>query len=126
VRPVSFSDRTSLYSRAKIGFNIHWDEFGLGNQRLYMLPANGVMQISDCEDHLHRVFEVGREIEGYRTSDELLDKLSFYLAHPDKREAIARAGYRRVMRDYRFTPILGHVAELIRSGMQRIGWRRGA
>ena len=45
-------ERVELYQRSRIGFNVHWNEYGLGNQRLYHLPANGVMQICDCADSL--------------------------------------------------------------------------
>jgi spore maturation protein CgeB len=122
IRSVSFDERRSLYQRARIGFNIHWNEYGLGNQRLYHLPANGVMQISDCAEHLHRVFEVGREIEAYRNVDELIDKLRFYLARPEERERIALAGFRRTMKEYRFGPLLRRAADLIGDGMRRVGW----
>jgi len=123
-RPVSFADRVSLYQRAAIGFNVHWNEYGLGNQRLYHLPANGVMQISDCADHLERVYSVGTEVVGYRGADELIDTLRHYLSHDHERALIARAGYERVMRDYRFVALTRQAARLMRAGMDRLGWRR--
>ena len=122
VRPLSFEQRVALYQRAKIGFNIHWNEFGLGNQRLYQLPANGVMQISDCVSHLDRIFKVDDEVVGYRSAEELIEKLHYYLEHDAERQAIARAGYRRTMADYRFGTVTRRAAELIRAGMGRIGW----
>src|SRR5262249_50184457 len=85
VRAISFAERTRIYQRAKIGFNIHWDEYGLGNQRLYLLPANGVMQISDCADSVGEIFEVGREVETYRSADELIAKIELYLREDGKR-----------------------------------------
>ena len=72
VSPVSLGRRVELYQRARIGFNVHWSEHGLGNQRLYHLPANGVMQICDCADSLARVFEPEQEIVGYRGADDLI------------------------------------------------------
>jgi spore maturation protein CgeB len=126
VSPVGFGARVALYQRAKIGFNIHWNEYGLGNQRLYHLPANGVMQISDCADHLHRVFEPGREIIGYHRASDLIEKLKYFLEHESEREAIARQGYRRTMRDYRFELVARQAGLLIRQGMERIGWKRSA
>jgi spore maturation protein CgeB len=123
-RPLSFADRVNLYQRAAIGFNVHWNEYGLGNQRLYHLPANGVMQISDCADHLERVYSVGTEVVGYRGADELIEKLRYYLSHDQERSCIAKAGYQRVMRDYRFGPLTRRAATLMRAGMDRLGWRR--
>ncbi len=122
VTPVGLAERVAFYQRARIGLNIHWNEHGLGNQRLYHLPANGVMQISDCAADLHRIFEPGREIVGYRGADDLIDKLKYFLQHDDERERIARQGYRRTMRDYRFADVMRRAGTLIERGMARIGW----
>lgn len=125
VKPVSFPERVRLYQRAKIGFNVHWNNYGLGNQRLYQLPANGVMQICDCPDYLNQVFQVGEEIISFNNPDDLIDKIKYYLNHEDERRAIALAGYRRAMRDYRIGPVTRQAAKLMQQGMHRIGWRPG-
>lgn len=124
VSPLSLADRVAIYQRSKIGFNIHWNEYGLGNQRLYHLPANGVMQISDCASHLGRIFVPDREVVGYKGTGDLIEKLFYYLEHDDERRDIARAGYRRTMADYRFGTVSRRAAELIRAGMERIGWSK--
>ena len=112
-----------LYNRAKIGFNIHWNDYGLGNQRLYHLPANGVMQISDCSEHLERIYKVAEEIVGYRDLDDLISKLHYYLEHGDERQEIAMRGCQRTMKNYRFGPVARQGGLLIRQGMARIGWK---
>jgi len=122
VSQISMQERVRLYQRSKIGFNIHWNEFGLGNQRLFHLPANGVMQICDCPAHLDRVFRVGKEVEAYGSPDELIDKLRYYLDHDTERIDIARAGYTRTMAEYRFAPLTRRIGTLIEAGMARIGW----
>lgn len=122
VHPVGLRDRVDLYQRSRIGINIHWNEHGLGNQRLYHLPANGVMQISDCPQHLHTVYEPGREVVGYESTDDLIDKVKHYLQNDHEREMIARNGYRRVMSEYRFARVTKRAADLIRDGMARVQW----
>jgi hypothetical protein len=48
VRKLAFEAYVPLYQRAKIGFNVHnRGKFTVGGYRLFDLPANGVMQISD-------------------------------------------------------------------------------
>lgn len=122
VRPISIPERVRLYQRAKIGFNIHWSEYGLGNQRLFHLPANGVMQICDCPAYLGRVFEVGREVVVYNTPDELIDKLRYYLEHDAERIAFAKRSFARTMAEYRFASITRRAGELIEKGMEKLGW----
>ena len=117
MRRVSFPERTRLHQRAKIGFNVHWNEHGLGNQRLYYLPANGVMQICDSQQYLGKVFEVGKEVETYRDTDELIQKIRYYVEHDDERKKIALGGYRRTIKEYRFSDILRKSADYIIDGM---------
>lgn len=126
VRPVSFEQRRNLFQRSRIGFNIHWNEYGLGNQRLYQLPANGVFQLSDCADHLHHVYEPGREVEPYRSAGELIEKIRYYLEHNAERERQVRAAHERVVREYRFREVTRRAATLIVEGMQRIGYDAAA
>lgn len=51
-------------------------------------------------DEITEFYDVGREIETYRTVDELVDKTRFYLAHPDAAEKLREAGYLRALRDH--------------------------
>jgi len=123
IRTLPFADYVRLYQRAKIGINIHnRGDYSVGNYRLFDLPANGVMQISDGGDNLKRFFEVGREIEAYSGLVDLLDKVRWYLAHDEERTAIARNGYRRVLREYRIADVLHRGADLIERGMKRRAW----
>jgi spore maturation protein CgeB len=124
VNPVSLPERVALYQRAKIGVNLHYDQFTLGNQRLYHLPANGVMQISDCASGMSRVYEPGSEIIACDDTDQIIDSVRHYLEHDDQRRAIAAAGHRRVMRDYRFRETTRRAGKLMKAGLESI--RRSA
>jgi len=117
VSAAPFEQYVPLYSKAKIGINIHVrGDYTVGNYRLFELPANAVMQISDGGDHLNSFFEVGEEIIGHSHSD-LIDKVNYYLEHDDERRAIARAGYRRVMRDHRLRIRMRQAADLLEHAM---------
>ncbi len=115
VRPIHQSAYVSLYHRAKLGFNLHnRGKYTVGSYRLFELPANGVMQLSDGDEHLGAFFSEGDEIRSYRDADDLIDKIRYYLQHDVQRERIARNAYRRVMRDYRIGHLLHRAAGLIR------------
>lgn len=122
VTPVRFEQYVPLYQRSAIGINVHLRaEFTVGSYRLFELPGNGVMQISDGGEHLNDFFEVGKEIVGYRDADDLVDQLEFYLRNDEARQAIALAGHRRALRDHRFRHRMIQAVALIRSGLQEVG-----
>lgn len=118
VRPIAQSEYVPLYQRAKIGFNVHnRGKFTVGSYRLFELPANGAMQLSDGDEYLGTFFDEGREVVGYNDADDLIDKIRHYLTKDAERERIARNAYRRVMRDYRIEHLLHRAANIIREAL---------
>ena len=97
--PATQSEVVGLYTRSKIGWNLHHST-GPCNTRLLELPANGVLQICDNQKFLGPIFELDREIVGFDTIEDCIDKTRHYLAHDDERRRIAAAGRERAMRDY--------------------------
>ncbi len=97
--PATQREVVELYARSKIGWNLHHST-GPCNTRLLELPANGVLQICDNQRFLGPIFEVDREIVGFETIEECIDKTRYYLAHDDERRRIAAAGRTRALRDY--------------------------
>jgi spore maturation protein CgeB len=122
IRPLAASRYVPLYQRAKIGFNVHnRGDYTVGSYRLFDLPGNGVMQLSDGGEYLESFFAVGEEIVGYTSPGELLDRIHYYLIHDDERQRIAVNGFRRVLRDHRVRQRLHQAAALIREGMRTRG-----
>ncbi|MBI5485924.1 MAG: glycosyltransferase family 1 protein [Deltaproteobacteria bacterium] len=118
VSKLPYDQVVPLYQRAKIGFNIHnRGKYTVGSYRLFNLPGNGVMQISDGGQYLDSFFRTGEEIAGYEGADELVEKLHYYLEHESERVEMARAGFRRVMREYRFRDCMKRIASCIAGGM---------
>jgi spore maturation protein CgeB len=118
VRPLAFADYVPFYQRAKIGINVHnRGDYTVGNYRLFDLPANGVMQISDGGEYLKQFYSVGEEVVAYQGADDLIDKVKYYLAHDTERERIALNGFRRVRKDYKISGLLIKAGDLIRKGM---------
>jgi len=58
--------------------------------------AGGFYLVEDMPEH-REFFAVGKEIDTWRTVDELIDKIRYYLAHDAERRAIADAGRRRAL-----------------------------
>lgn len=120
ITPIRFEEYVPLYQRARIGVNIHnRGDYTVGSFRLFDLPGNGVMQISDGGVYLERFFEPDREIVSYDGSDDLIRRVRYYLDHDVERKAIALAGHRRVMRDHRIKMRMLRAGELISDGIDQ-------
>lgn len=96
-RPVWGEELHALLSQSKIVLNITRTDFygaetGI-NLRIFEALAAGCFLLTDHCDELGELFRIGEEIETYRSSGELAEKVRHYLADPDARQAIAVAGH---------------------------------
>jgi len=58
--------------------------------------------LSSYTPGLELYFDIGKEIEVYRTLDELKTRIRYYLDHEDERHEIASKGQERTLRDYTY------------------------
>jgi spore maturation protein CgeB len=70
--------------------------------RLFEATGVGTMLLTDQKDNLHEMFDLGKEVAVYRSPEEGLEKIRYYLSHDAEREAIARAGQKRTLRDHTY------------------------
>ena len=100
-RPVWGEDLHQLLARAKIVLNItRTDFFGAEtgiNLRLFETLSAGRFLLTDYCEEIEDLFDVGSEIEVFRSSGELADKVRYYLENDDKRQAIARRGHEKFL-----------------------------
>ncbi len=104
VRSISQAEKTALYYRAKIGFNMHFSETPMEtcNMRMYEVPAHGMMLLCDkgaLNAHA-QIFQPDKEAVFYDSIEDAIEKVEYYLRHDEERERIARAGFARVHREY--------------------------
>jgi len=68
--------------------------------RHFEINACGGFQLSYYVEGLERHYRIGDEIALYASTEELVEKVRYYLKHEDEREAIALQGYERTMREH--------------------------
>jgi spore maturation protein CgeB len=100
---------------SQITLNRHIDvaENYANNMRLYEATGCGAMLITDHKDNLDELFKVGKEVEAYRTVDELVELIRYYSVHHNERERIAKAGQERTLSDYTYCNRMGELIDII-------------
>ncbi len=57
-----------------------------------------------------------REIAVYRDTDDLLEKIEYYLAHDEERERVRKAGYERFLKEHTMLSRLEAIFSRVLSG----------
>ncbi len=65
------------------------------DSRTFEIPACRVCMIAERSRKHEELFHEDQEAVFFETSADLLEKVRFYLAHPEQAKSIAAAGYRR-------------------------------
>jgi spore maturation protein CgeB len=63
---------------------------------------SGALYCTGYTDELAEMFEPDREVIVYRNEHELLDKVRFYLCHPELAQKVREAGRQRALRDHTY------------------------
>ncbi|GEM_PF-1933340 len=89
------------------------------NMRLFEVTGAGAFLLTDYQNNLQQFFELGVEIETFRDKNELLEKIHYYLNHPEQREAMARRGQERCLREYPMQARAKKLDEIFRQHLAR-------
>jgi len=108
--PVYGLKKTKIYNAAKIVLNIEDDEKQINaiSNRIPEVLLCGGFVITDWRRDLEKTQLVeGESLVTYRTLDELVDKVGFYLQHPEERKRISENGRRTVLNSLTYSHVAG-------------------
>lgn len=101
---ISEEEMIGVFSRSRINLGFASIDNANGLFRLkgrnFKIPMSGGLYFTQYRRELGDVYEIGREIVCYHTTDDLAERIKFYLSHPDKAEEIRRAGQRRAVNEH--------------------------
>ena len=114
---VAEEEKAKAFNAAKIVLNtMHYAEIDSVNARLFEVAGCGAFQISEYRDALRDFFEPETEVVTFHTRQELKEKIDYYLAHAEERNAIADRAYARAHGEHtyqhRLRQLLTTVADL--------------
>lgn len=115
--PASFTETASIFARSRISLNVQRFYAKNINDRLLNVPAAGGFLLTRLAEGVDELFEPDQEIAVYTSVEDLIDKVRFYLSHPEERRRITETAYRRVYGQYRFKQRLWEVLGI--SGLPR-------
>jgi hypothetical protein len=108
-------DMYNILHNAKIALNNHIniaDRFA-NNMRLYETTGVGTLLITDYKDNLPALFEPGSEVIVYRSAEECVELVTYYLTHEEERQAIASAGQQRTLREHTYLQRMQELVEIV-------------
>lgn len=109
---LSFDEMVGMFNRSKINLNLNNACDMTSKQikgRNFEVPSCGGFLLTGTAENLANYYEYNREIAIYSSTEEMVEKIRYYLANEGERQAIADAGYQRTMNEHtyeaRFTEI---------------------
>lgn len=92
-----------IYAGSKINLHIALKgiEGGTSQRVMDIMGAGGFVLSSYCTETAE-LFEEDKEIVMYRSPEELVEKVEYYLEHDEERKQIAKAGYEKVISCYTY------------------------
>jgi 2-polyprenyl-3-methyl-5-hydroxy-6-metoxy-1,4-benzoquinol methylase len=70
------------------------------NMRIFEATGSGAFLLTERYQNLDQFFEPEVEVATFTTEQELIEKIYYYLEHPEERAAIARRGQERCLSDH--------------------------
>jgi hypothetical protein len=104
-----------IFDKSLITLNHHIDVAGAyaGNARLFEATGIGTLLVTDWKKNLHEMFEPHKEVVAYRSVEECAEMVQYYLEHDEEREAIARAGQQRTLRDHTYYKRMQELVDIV-------------
>ncbi len=109
--PVSDDELIALYSRSQVslGFLEVYHQHDAGqvitrhlHLREFEAPMSGALYCTGYSNELAEFFDPEREVITYSNQFELLDKVRYYLAHPQQAALVRQAGHLRALKDHTY------------------------
>lgn len=119
-----FDEMTRTYSESRLVFNC--SVLNDLNMRVFEALGCGSLLITNdlSENGQDELFQDGVHLATYRTAEELLDKMKFYLKHDLLRERIAEAGMAEVKARHTYVDRMRTILEQMESGASRSSTKR--
>jgi spore maturation protein CgeB len=107
--PVPFTRICEVFSSHEVILNFSnvWSDGRAGSKliphvrlRDFEAPMCRTCFLTGHTDEIAEFYGIGKEIDTYNSAEEFVDKVRFYLSHPQAAEKLRQMGYQRARRDH--------------------------
>jgi spore maturation protein CgeB len=107
--PVPFTRICDVFSSHEVILNFSnvWSDGRAGSNliphvrlRDFEAPMCRTCFLTGYTDEITEFYAIGKEIDTYNSTEEFVDKVRFYLSHPQAAEQLRESGYQRARRDH--------------------------
>ncbi|MHB1011373.1 MAG: CgeB family protein [Desulfobacteria bacterium] len=110
-----YKELPSFYNVCTVNFNATNIQMGKAvNQRVFDVPACGAFLLTDHQESIEGLFDVGKEVVTYRDRGEIADLARFYLGNGRAREAVAKKGHDRVLGEHTYRHRIDEIVRSVR------------
>ncbi|HEX7522639.1 MAG TPA: glycosyltransferase, partial [Candidatus Deferrimicrobium sp.] len=110
-----YKELPSFYNACTVNFNATSIQMGKAvNQRVFDVPACGAFLLTDHQESIEGLFEVGKEVVTYKDRGEIADLARFYLRNGAARRTIAGKGRERVLAEHTYRHRIGTITQRLR------------
>ncbi len=96
-----FYEINKIYGASRINVDINrLYQMDIVTMRIFDIMACGGFVLAEYSDEISEIFELGREVETYRTLEELVSKVEYYMSHGNEALEIAARGREAVIKNH--------------------------
>lgn len=112
-----YTELPCFYYSSVVNLNVTEPHVKSGlNQRFFDIPACGGFLISDRNEEIEQWFVPGEDIVVYNDIPDLIDKVRYYIDHPEERERIAVSARDKVLRYHTMKHRMEKVVQILENG----------
>ncbi len=110
----TFTEMPKIFNLSKINLNFTIKPIQTGLPlRIWDILGCGGFLLTNYQQEIPEYFEIGKDLETFGSSDELLEKARYYLEHEDERKEIAKNGYEKVKESHTWTHRISTMIETV-------------
>ena len=105
-------EKARILYGAKIVFNnLHYAEIESVNNKFFEINGSGAFQLCDYRPILKDLLPVDPELVSFRTINDAVEKINYYLDHPQERYDLSNLIYNHFVEHYSYDSLVKYVLD---------------